>query len=117
MSYTGRERRKHPRISNRFVVCYRLLQEQDKIETSQTKDLCIGGMLLTTHRQFEPGSSLVLEIRLPFHAHTVTLIAKVIESREVTKDLIYDTRLSFCAINEKQRKVIADTVNYYLKKG
>mgnify|MGYP001566876180 CR=1 FL=1 len=117
MSYAGQERRKHPRISNRFIVSYRLLQQQDKVETSQTKNLSIGGMMLTTNRKFEPGTNLALEIRLPFDPNPVTVIAKVLESHEVTKDLIYDTRLSFSGINEKQRKAIADTVNYYLKKG
>jgi c-di-GMP-binding flagellar brake protein YcgR len=117
MIYMGHERRRHPRINNRFVVSYRLVQEEDRVETSQTKNLSAGGMMLTTNHKFEPGTNLALEIRLPFHPYPITVIAKVMESHEITKDLIYDTRLSFSAINEKQRKVITDTVNYYLKKG
>jgi hypothetical protein len=117
MSYAGSERRKHPRISNRFIVSYRLLQEQDKVETSQTKNLCTDGMMLTTNLKFQPGTNLALEIRLPFDPNPITIIAEVLESHEVTKDLIYDTRLAFLKIDEKHRKVIADTVDYYLKKG
>jgi len=117
MTYKEPERRKHPRVSNRFIVSYRLLQEQDKVETSQTKNLSFGGMMLTTNHKFEPGTTLALEIRLPFAPNPITVIAKVLESHEVTKDLIYDTRLSFSGIDEKQRKVIMDTVGYYLKKG
>ena len=45
------------------------------------------------------------------------LVGKVVESREITKNLIYDTRLEFLAIDEKHRKVISETVDYYLKKG
>ncbi len=117
MSYAGPEHRKYSRINNRFIVSYRLLQKQDSVEVSQTKNLSIGGMLITTNHKFELGTSLALEIRIPFDPHPITIIAKVLESREVTKDLIYDTRLEFLKIDERHRRAIRDTVNYYLKKG
>jgi hypothetical protein len=44
------------------------------------------------------------------------LIGRVVESGEITKNLIYDTRLEFLAIDEKHRKVIGQTIEYYLKK-
>ena len=117
MTYAGPERRKHPRIAGRFVVSYRVLEEVDNIDISQTRDLSLGGMLLTTNRQFNPGTNLALEIRLPFDPNPIMLIAKVIESREITKDLIYDTRLNFLAIDERHKKAVSQTVTYYLKKG
>jgi hypothetical protein len=73
-------------------------------------------MLLTTNRLFEPGTNLALEIRLPFDPNPIMLIGKVIESHEVTKGLIYDTRLSFLAIDERHRKTFSETVDYYLRK-
>jgi c-di-GMP-binding flagellar brake protein YcgR len=117
MAYTGPERRKHPRISARFIVSYRLMDEADNVDISQTKNLSLGGMLLTTNRQFNAGAKIALEIRLPFDPHPIMLIARVIESKEITKGLIYDTRLEFLAVDENHRKVMVDTVNYYLKKG
>ena len=117
MAYAGQEKRKHPRVIGRFVVSYRVLEEQDNIDITQTKNISLGGMLLTTNRLFEVGTNLAIEIRLPFDPNPIMLIAKVIESREVTKDLIYDTRLTFLAIDERHRKVITDTVEYYTKKG
>ena len=117
MIYTGPERRKAPRISARFIVSYRILEEIDSVDITQTKNLGLGGMLLTTNRPLEPGTNLALEIRLPFDPNPIMLIGKVVDSREVTKDLIYDTRLSFLAVDEKHRKVITQTVDYYLKKG
>jgi hypothetical protein len=45
------------------------------------------------------------------------LVGKVMESREITKNLIYDTRLMFIAIDDKHRNVIGDTVRHYLGKG
>ena len=117
MSYGGPERRKHPRISGRFIVSYRVLQQPDNVDITQTKNLSLGGMLLTTNRKFEPGTSLALEIRLPFDPNPIMLIAKVIDSKEITHDLIYDTRLSFVSIDQKHQKVINETVSYYLKRG
>ncbi len=117
MVYTGPERRKYPRVSGRFIVSYRILEEYNNADISQTRNMSLGGMLLTTNRVFDPGTDLALEIRLPFDPNPIMLVGRVIESREITKNLIYDTRLEFLAIDEKHRKVISETVDYYLKKG
>jgi hypothetical protein len=117
VTYTGPERRKHPRVIGRFIVSYRVLEDVSKVDTSQTKNVSLGGMLLTTNRQFKPETKLALEIRLPFDPNPIMLVARVIESREVTKDLIYDTRLEFLDVDKKHRDIINQTVDYYLKKG
>ena len=117
MVYTGPERRKHPRVSGRFIVSYRILEEYNNADISQTKNISLGGMLLTTNMALDPGTNLALEIRLPFDPNPIMLIGKVVESREITKNLIYDTRLIFLTIDEKHRKVISETVDYYLKRG
>ena len=117
MNYTGPERRRHPRVNARFIVSYRILDEIDNVDISQTKNLSLGGMLLTTNRQFSIGTNLALEIRLPFDPNPIMIIAKVLDSREISKDLIYDTRLIFLAVDERHRKVIEETVDYYIKKG
>jgi hypothetical protein len=119
MAYSGPERRKHPRIDNaRFVVSYRVFEEgAENVNISQTKNLGLGGMLLTTNREFKPGTDLALEIRLPFDPNPIILVGKVLESRQIIKDLIYDTRLQFLAIDENHRKIINQTVDYYLKRG
>ncbi len=117
MGYAGPERRKHPRIDGRFIVSYRVLEEADNLDITQTKNVSLGGMLLTTNMQFDPGTNLALEIRLPFDPNPILLIGKVIESKEVTKNLIYDTRLSFLAVDDKHRSSIGQTVDYYLKRS
>jgi hypothetical protein len=117
MTYVGPERRSHPRIASRFVVSYRVLEEVDNIDLTQTKSLSLGGMLLTTNKYFSKGTNLALEIRLPFDPNPIMLIGRVVESSEITKDLIYDTRLEFTAIDETHRRIISQTVNYYLKRG
>jgi hypothetical protein len=93
------------------------MEEEDAVDISQTKNVSLGGMLLTTNREFKVGTSLALEIRLPFDPSPIMLIARVMDSREIIKDLIYDTRLNFLAVDEKHRKAISDTVGYYIKKN
>ena len=117
MGYSGPDRRKYPRINGRFIVSYRILEEADNIDITQTKNLSLGGMLLTTNRSFDLGINLALEIRLPFDPDPIMLIGKVIGSREVTKHLIYDIRLIFLSIDEKHRGAFTKTVNYYLKRS
>ncbi len=116
MNYTGPERRRHPRVNSRFIVSYRVLEEMNNVDITQTKNLSLGGMLLTTNRQFGIGTNLALEIRLPFDPDPIMIVSKVVESLEISKDLIYDTRLVFLAIDGKHRDVIKETVDYYLKK-
>lgn len=116
MTYSGIERRRNRRISGRFIVSYRVFEEVDNIDITQTKNLSLGGMLLTTNRAFELGTKLALEIRLPFDPNPIILVGRVVESYEVTKDLIYDTRLEFLAIDEKHIDIISQTVGYYAKK-
>ena len=116
-NYEGSERRKHPRAEGRFIVSYRVIPNNSKNDITQTKNLSLGGMLLTTNCLFPAGTNLALEIRLPFDPNPIMIIAKVLESKEITKNIIYDTRLIFLAVDEKHRKVISETVGYYLKKG
>ncbi len=117
MGYGGLERRKHPRISGRFSVSYRVLEKSEEMDVCQTKNLSLGGMLLTTNRAFSEGTQLALEIRLPFSPKPIVLIGKVLESHVVTKDLIYDTRLEFIAMDKHHQKSLNETLNFYLRKG
>ena len=116
MTLQGADKRKHPRVTARFIVSYRILDENDLHDITQTKNLSLGGMLLTTNRQFNPGTNLALEIRLPFDPNPIMLVGKVIESKQITRNLIYDTRINFLAIDEKHRSIISETVSCYLRK-
>ncbi|MDD5347912.1 MAG: hypothetical protein PHT59_04800 [Candidatus Omnitrophica bacterium] len=113
MTYAGPERRKSSRIKGRFIVSYRILDEADNIDITQTKNLCLGGMLLTTNRRFERGTTLAVEIRLPFERNPIMMMGRVVDSVEITKDLIYDTRLQFLAVDENHRSILNKTVEYY----
>jgi c-di-GMP-binding flagellar brake protein YcgR len=117
MEYSGIERRKHPRAYGRFIVSYRILDEIDDIDITQTKNISLGGMLLTTNRAFSSGTNLAIEIRLPFDPNPIMVVGRVVESKEIMKDMIYDTHLEFISVDEKHKRVVEETVDYYLKKG
>lgn len=116
MTYDGTEKRKHPRAKGRFVVHYKILEEHNNIDITQTKDLSLGGMHLTTNRQFGLGTKLALEIRLPFDPSPIRIVGQVIDSHEVARDLIYDTRIQFLEIDKEHKGIISQTVDYYIKK-
>ncbi|MFA5114712.1 MAG: PilZ domain-containing protein [Candidatus Omnitrophota bacterium] len=115
MAFDGAERRRYPRIKANFIVSYRVLEDSDVIDSSQTKNFSIGGMLFTTNKFFKKGTGLALRIRLPFDSRPVEIAGMVVDSREIVKNLIYDTRIEFSP-DEKQDGAIKQAVDYYLKK-
>jgi c-di-GMP-binding flagellar brake protein YcgR len=114
--YKGSERRRGPRVSGRFVISYHILEETQNTDITQAKDIGKGGMFLTTNRKFSPGTKLALEIRLPLDPNPMKIIGSVIESKELVANAIYETRLTFLEVDEKHKKVIDKTVDYYLKR-
>ena len=116
MAYDGSERRKKPRAKGRFTVSYRILEEENNFDMSQTKNISLGGMLLTTNRKFGLNAKLALQIRLPTDLEPMMLIARVIESKEVVSNLIYDTRLEFLSVDPEHEKVIHKTISHFLEK-
>lgn len=116
MAYGGKERRRYTRISRTFIVSYRVLKEVDNYDLTQTKNISTGGMLLTTNKLFGPGTLLAIDIRLPFLIEPLNLKGQVVDSKEVVKNLIYDTHLELIDADEETREVINKTVVYHLKK-
>lgn len=117
VEYTGIERRSNPRINSNFIVSYRILEEKDNVDISQTKNLSLGGMLLTTNRLLAHGTKLALEIRLPAAPEAIRIIGEVVDAREVVKGVIYDTRIKLLTVDEDYLKTIRTTIDYYFKKG
>ncbi|MBN1912940.1 MAG: PilZ domain-containing protein [Candidatus Omnitrophica bacterium] len=118
MNYPGAERRRAPRITARFVLSYRVLDDFEHADMTQLKNLSLGGMLLTTNREFNKGTFLAIEARLPFDPYPIKIIGRVLDSKEVTKDLIFDTRIEFLKIDDKHRKnIVGQTIDFYLNKN
>lgn len=115
-NFKGDERRKHPRASGNFVVSYRIVEGNQLSDLTQSKNLSEGGMLITTNRKFDRDTALSIFIRLPFSTEKIHLLGKVVDSREVVRNLIYETRMKFVDIDEAKRNIIETTVSEYLKR-
>lgn len=114
MSYQGQERRKYQRINKKFIVTYKHADQVDAYDITQTKNVSLGGMLISTHLNFKPGTILALETNLPFINEKIVIYAKVIESKEIVKDLVYDTRLCFEELEERSKVSLEKAINFYL---
>jgi len=114
-NYKGPERRGHPRISVNFVINYRIQELPDSYDLSQTKDVSQGGALLTTNKPFEKGTHLTMNLRIPFVPQKIELKGKVVGSREVVRDLVYETRVSFLGLDENFFKKLGEFIKENLK--
>jgi len=93
--YDIRNRRKARRGDANFVISYHMQKEDTNYDLTQTRNISQGGMLLTTNREFEKGTRLDMTIQFPFLVDKIQVVGEVVGTKEVLKDLIYETRLKF----------------------
>ena len=98
--YSGPEKRKHPRVDANFVVSYRLKEPATAFDLSQSKNVSQGGMLLTTNKAFDKGTQLTMIIRFPLIVEKIEVTALVVDSKEIVRDIIYETRIQFIDLDE-----------------
>ena len=115
-SYNGQERRKHKRIDASFIVSYRIKQEINNSDLSQTKNVSEGGMLLTTNRKFDKGTHLEMIIRFPFLPKRINIEGEVVDSKEVVRNVIYETRIKFFGLEEAIISSLSDFVKKHSQK-
>lgn len=113
--YSGLEKRKCSRAKASLVISYRIKQEVDNSDLSQSKNVSSGGMLLTTNRKFNKGTQLLLTLRFPFFPEKIQITAIVVESEEVVKNIIYNTHLEFFGLEEIIQKGLQDIVSKKLE--
>jgi len=113
--YVGDERRKNPRLTATFVVSYRIKHQHGLYDLSQSKNVSKSGILLTTNRFFEPGTNLAMTIRFPFVSQRIEATGEVLNSREVVKNLIYETRIIFQDLDLKFMEELGEFVQKRLK--
>ena len=109
--YGGRNRRKKSRTDATIVVSYHIQGEDKNYDLSQTKNISQGGMLLTTNRKFERGTRLDMTIQFPFLDDKIQAVGEVVDSKEVIKDVVYETRLRFSHLNRQLLEGLGNFVN------
>ena len=117
MGHKEEEKRKYPRIDKHFVVSYRKSDQEKIIDISQTKNLSLGGLLLTTLEQFDAGAQLIVSLKVPSIADPIEINAKVVSCNKSGAGTIYETRLEFINVDEKHAEAIKQVVEQYRKKG
>ncbi len=105
------EKRKAPRIEKVLVAKYSLSsQEADCWDSSMLKNISTEGILLYTKKTFAPEEILKLLIKIPSDPfHWMETKGKVVESRANI------TRIKFTELNEEQRKLVRDYVEWFIK--
>jgi len=113
--YAGPERRKHPRLDANFVISYRIKEVVDGYDLTQSKNVSQGGILLTTNRLFKQGIFLAMTIRFPLIPQKIEVTGEVVGSKEVVRDLIYETRIKFIDLDEEFFQKLGEFIKENLK--
>lgn len=111
----GADKRKHPRMKANFIVSYRIKEMPGDYDLSQSKDVGAGGMLFTTNKIFKPGDFLSMNIRFPIIPQKITVTGQVVGSREVVRDLIYETRIKFVDLDEDFFRKLGEFIKEHIK--
>ena len=105
--YIKFEKRKFKRISRNYIVSYAPIKGEDlKFDISQTKNLSEGGLLFISDRKFEKNIVLKIKLRLPEFSDYVIIKAQVIDSIQLAKGLMHETRVKFVDVEQKVREAI-----------
>jgi len=105
------ERRKHPRAPMTYITRYKLRYIGTTYAINHTKNISQGGALLFTNRVLKKGEQLEMYIRFPFAEKEIKVIAEVVGSEEVKKNLVYQSRLKFIEMNEEARKKLGELID------
>jgi len=114
-SYKGSEKRKHARMNGNFVINYQIQELPYSYDLSQTKNVSQGGVLLTTNKLFDKGEHLTINLKIPFVSQKIKLKGEVVGSREVARNLVYETRVKFVGLDKDFFSKLGDFIEENLK--
>ncbi len=110
----GEEKRKGPRTNIHIGVAYRVIGTLGDIKVGKIVNASLGGLLLETDRKMKPGTTLVLEIKIPGHEEEpLILIGNVVESCESCNRITCDTRLEFLSVAAHDKRLLEQLVTHY----
>lgn len=110
------ERRQSHRIKKNFILTYFVKTDPShKYEITQLKNISLGGMCFITTKPFARGTALGVDLKTPYLADTTHLEGRVLESHEKVKNMIYETRLQFEALNPQAQFILERLIDFFLK--
>lgn len=108
------ERRRFVRINANFVVSYiDVTPEVSKSDITQTKNIGLGGILVTTDRKIKAGTILKIKLMIPTAPTYVEVKVEVVGCKEEVKDLIYETRGRFVVLKDEDKDYIYKIIESY----
>jgi len=108
------ERRRFVRINANFVVSYiDVTPEVSKSNITQTKNIGLGGILVTTDRKIKAGTILKIKLMIPTAPTYVEVKVEVVGCKEKVKDLIYEIRGRFVVLKDEDKDYVYKIVESY----
>ena len=110
------EKRKYTRITKSFILSYYDLNDPlRRHDSSQLKNISVGGMCLVTAQLYTPGIRLAIELRTPFLSEFIHLKGTVLDSKEKIKGIIYETRLKFDELPPATQDILKKLIEHFEK--
>ena len=107
------EQRKYQRLASAYLVYYKIKGSSENYDLSRTKNISRGGMLLTVDKPFKKWTNMAFIIKGPFaHETTIEMTGVILESREIVKGSIYETRIKFSDPDAK----LLDKLDEFIKR-
>lgn len=115
--WSGKERRRYPRISEAIPVNYRVLANlstpdflilEQTASRTWTKDFSCGGVCIKTTRKINPGT--VLELVIEFPGHPIKAVGRVVWCAEQARSGEFHAGIEYIAMDQNQMDEMAQTV-------
>lgn len=111
----GPERRKHVRVSRRFVIQYHIVGQEGSWGASTIMDLSMGGCSFGTTIAFSPGDRLLLEIKFPGSPVPLECEGNVVRCTPAPDGKFYFVGLSFINLTEEKTASLKEVVDFLIK--
>ena len=112
--WNGIDRRRHKRIKKNFILNYfDKNKPEEKFELTQLKDISRGGLRFVTTKSFAAGTLLGIELKTPYISETTYLEGEILECSEKIKDMLYEIRLKFTALNTQAEITLTQLMEYF----
>ena len=108
------ERRQYKRFKKHFILTYWDLGDPHvRHEATQLKNLSLGGICLVTAKSYAPMTTLCIELKTPFYSELTRLEAKVVQSNEKIKDVIYETHMVFEHLSPNAQFALSKIIEHF----
>lgn len=95
------EKRKFPRVDCTFQVSCQTFQEnRSNFNSSRSRNISIGGILLSTNKQGRLGEDIIIKFMVPQYGHKVLARGRIVRIREL-KDGDFEIGVQFLNIRDK----------------